>query len=79
MAHLTAKIKVLCVYSIKFHLRKFVKFDDTEQKWYSKNYPDDPSLVVDKKTGKQTRSRSRTSDTKNGFDGRMAHTCKGEI
>ena len=41
---LDAKIKLLCVYSIKFHLSKYVKFDDNEQKWYSENYPDDPSL-----------------------------------
>ena len=25
---LDAKIKLLCVYSIKYHLRKYVKFDD---------------------------------------------------
>ena len=43
---LDGKIKLLCVYSIKFHLRdKYVKFDTVEQKWYSENYPDDPSLV----------------------------------
>lgn len=35
--------KLLCIYSIKFNLRKYVKFDETEQKWYSENYPDDPS------------------------------------
>ena len=38
---LDTKIKLLCVYSIKYHLRKYVKFDDNEQKWYSENYPND--------------------------------------
>src|SRR6476620_7847160 len=32
---LNPRIKSLCVYSIKFHLRKYVKFDKTEQEWYS--------------------------------------------
>ena len=45
---LDAKIKLLCVYSIKYHLRKYVKFDTNEQEWYSENYPDDPSVIVDK-------------------------------
>jgi hypothetical protein len=36
--------KLLCVYSIKYNLRKYVKFDDAEQKWYSEKYPDDPSI-----------------------------------
>ena len=50
---LDGKIKLLCVYSIKFHLRdKYVKFDTVEQKWYSENYPDDPSLVADTREGK---------------------------
>ena len=70
---LDPKTKLLCVYSIKFHLRdKYVKFDIGEQIWYSENYPDDPSLslspIVDKsksksKVKKQTkkiRSRSGT-------------------
>jgi hypothetical protein len=35
--------KLLCVYSLKYHLRKYIKFDDDEQKWYSENFPDDPS------------------------------------
>ena len=37
---LDQKTKLLCVYSIKYHLRKYVKFDDTEQKWYSETYPE---------------------------------------
>ena len=41
---LDAKIKLLCVYSIKYHLRKYVQFDDDEQEWYSDNYPNDPGL-----------------------------------
>jgi predicted HTH domain antitoxin len=41
---LNSNIKLLCVYSIKYHLRKYVKFDDAEQKWYSENYPNDPGL-----------------------------------
>ena len=57
---LDKKIKLLCAYSIKFHLRdKHVQFDTAEQKWYSKTYPDDPSLVtVDKK-----RKRKRETNT----------------
>src|SRR4029079_19237618 len=39
--------KLLCVYSIKFNLRKYVKFDEDEQKWYSETYPDDPSFSAD--------------------------------
>ncbi len=45
--------KLLCVYSIKYHLWKYIKFNDTEQKWYSENYPDDPSLSVDKEQGEE--------------------------
>ena len=46
-------IKLLCVYSIKYHLRdKHVKFDTAEQKWYSENYPDDPSLLKQQSDGK---------------------------
>jgi hypothetical protein len=41
---LDPKIKSLCVYSIKYHLRKYVKFEDDEQEWYSENYPNDPGL-----------------------------------
>ena len=43
---LDKEIKALFVSSIRFHLRKYVKFDDSEQKWYSENYPNDP--IVDK-------------------------------
>ena len=35
--------KLLCVYSIKYNLQKYIKFDEAEQEWYSENYPDDPS------------------------------------
>ena len=42
---LDKEIKLLCVYSIKYHLRRYVKFDTAEQKWYSENYPNDPSLA----------------------------------
>ena len=43
---LTASIKSLCVYSIKYHLRdKYVQFDTTDQEWYSENYPNDPGLT----------------------------------
>ena len=73
---LDTKIKLLCVYSIKYHLReKYVKFNDSEQKWYSKNYPDDPSLVVivNKKQKRQSKLnlnlRSGTSDPKDGIYG----------
>ena len=41
---LNPSTKLLCVYSIKYHLRKYVKFDTNEQQWYSENYSDDPSL-----------------------------------
>ena len=41
--------KHLCIYSIRFHLAKYVKFDTAEEKWYSKNYPNDPSLIVVKR------------------------------
>ncbi len=37
------KTKLLCVYSIKYNLGRYVKFDDDEQKWYSENFPNDPS------------------------------------
>ena len=57
---LDTKIKLLCVYSIKYHLRKYVKFDTTEQKWYSKNYSDDPSL--EQKRQKQRTQTKRSKD-----------------
>ena len=59
---LDKKIKLLCVYSIKYHLRRFVKFDTAEQKWYSENYPNDPVLIVDK--DKEQKSGSERSSTK---------------
>ena len=56
---LDPKIKLLCVYSIKYHLRdKYVKFDTAEQKWYSENYPDDPSLI-EKKTNAKAKDTKR--------------------
>ena len=59
---LDQKIKLLCVYSIKYHLRRFVKFDTAEQKWYSENYPNDPVLIADK--DKEQKSGSERSSTK---------------
>ncbi len=59
---LNQAVKLLCVYSIKYHLRKYIEFNDTEQKWYSENYPDDPSLV-DKSKGKGQEERD-TEDEK---------------
>ena len=56
---LDAKIKLLCVYSIKYHLRKYVKFDDDEQEWYSDNYPNDPGL--DKTKEKEKKKRKKPS------------------
>ena len=32
----------MCVYSIKYNLQKYIKFDEAEQEWYSESYPDDP-------------------------------------
>ena len=64
---LDPKTKLLCVYSIKYHLRKYVNFDDTEQKWYSEAYPDDPSLIVIAEIGKdkgQKSSKGRSSNNK---------------
>ena len=65
---LDPKIKLLCAYSIKFHLRdKHVKFDIGEQIWYSENYPDDPSLslsvIVDK--SKSVKDKDNERSTKN--------------
>ena len=48
---LDKEIKALLISSIRFQLGKYIKFDDTEQKWYSENYPDDSSLIVDKGQG----------------------------
>ena len=65
---LDPKIKLLCVYSIKYHLRdKYVKFDTAEQKWYSKNYPDDPGLIADKDKGQEAKKDKGNdrSSTKN--------------
>ena len=43
---LNPKIKSLCVYSIKFHLRdNMYSLMTTDQEWYSENYPNDPGLV----------------------------------
>ena len=39
---LDKETKALLISSIRFQLTKYIKFDDTEQKWYSENYPDDP-------------------------------------
>jgi hypothetical protein len=58
---LDQKTKLLCVYSINYHLRKHVKFDGAEQKWYSKNYPDDPGLV-DKSKGKGHKKESSDNE-----------------
>ena len=58
---------MLYVYSIKYHLRRFVKFDTAEQKWYSQNYPEDQSLIVDnakEKGQKSGKDRSRSSNNK---------------
>lgn len=55
---LDAKTKLLCVYSIKYHLRKFIKFDDVEQKWYSENYPDDPSNTSKDENGAGIRANT---------------------
>ena len=68
---LDPKTKLLCFYSIHFHLRdKFVKFDTGDQIRYAKNYPDDPSLslsvfvdkskVKSKVKGRKKDARSRT-------------------
>ena len=58
---LDQKTKLLCVYSIKYHLReKYVKFDDGEQRWYSETYPDDPSLAQ-----AQTQATETTATAKN--------------
>ena len=58
---LDQKTKLLCVYSIKYHLRKYVKFDDTEQKWYSETYPNDPS-IEQKKEQKDTKEKDKSKD-----------------
>lgn len=55
---LDPKTKLLCVYSIKYHLRKFIKFDDAEQKWYSENYPDDPSNTSKDENGAGIRANA---------------------
>ena len=61
---LNPSIKLLCVYSIKYHLRKYIKFDDIEQKWYSKNYPDDPSLDKDKRKVQESDNKEDDEKTK---------------
>ena len=53
---LDTNIKRLSVYSINYHLRKYVKFDTAEQKWYSENYPDDPSLIIDNDEKNKTKA-----------------------
>ena len=41
----------MCLFHKISFKRKYVKFDDTEQRWYSENYPDDPSLIESKGKG----------------------------
>ena len=55
---LDTKTKLLCIYSIKYHLIKYVNFDDNEQKWYSETFPNDPSLE----------HKKEQNDTKNKDD-----------
>ena len=50
--------KLLCVYSIKYNLQKYIKFDEAEQEWYSENYPDDPSGKDEEGNGAGVRANS---------------------
>ncbi len=68
---LDPEIKSLCVYSIKYHLRKFIKFDDDEQEWYSENYPNDPSLIVDKDEDEE-HHRTNAEIAKPAISGKIA-------
>lgn len=44
-----APTKLQCIYAIKYNLWKYVRFDDAEQAWYCKNFPNDPSNPKDNK------------------------------
>ena len=50
--------KLLCVYSIKYNLQKYIKFDEAEQEWYSENYPDDPSANDEEENGAGIRANA---------------------
>ena len=58
---LDQKTKLLCVYSIKYHLIKYIEFNTTEQKWYSETFPNDPSLEQ-KKEQKDTKRKDNNKE-----------------
>ena len=81
---LDPKTKLLCVYSIKFHLRdKHIKFDIGEQIWYSENYPDDPSLslspivIVDKSKVKKQKTQTKKDPDPEPFGSRTSYPKDG--
>ena len=50
---LDSSTKLLCVYSIKYNLRKYINFEGDEQKWYCESFPNDPSNPSNTKGSKR--------------------------
>ena len=65
---LDKEIKALFVSSIRFQLGKYIKFDDTEQKWYSENYSDDP--IVDKEEDEEEKKPKKIAIKKYSGNGK---------